>query len=81
MLVLEGPKDDKGLAQGAGESFARGVEHITRGSMSSLEPFQARLAEAGFTNADDPKALAFQSSAQLGLDVAQGHARPSERSD
>ncbi len=68
LLGSEGPKDDKGLAQGAGESFSRGVEHITRGSMSSLEPFQARLAEAGFTNADDPKALANQIRAGLDVD-------------
>jgi len=68
LLGSEGPKDDKGLAQGAGESFARGVEHITRGSMSIFEPFQARLAGWGVTNADDPKALANQIRAGLDVD-------------
>ena len=68
LLGSEGPKDDKGLAQGVGESFARGVEHITRGSMSSLEPFQARLADWGVTNADDPQALANQIRAGLDVD-------------
>ena len=84
LLGSEGPKDDKGLAQGAGESFARSVEHITRGSMSALEPFQASLAGWGVTNADDPKALAAHIRAGMDvdkdmLDLANGAIDPITR--